>query len=258
MNIGGDGNDTFPTLTGTDKVHYDTSKLLQWETVFTHADRRGIFLHFQTIERENQLYHDNGTLGTQRKLYYRELIARFGHHLGIEWDLGEENLYTSDTLKAFATYIRALDPYDHPVTTHTREDQEETYYAPLLGDVNFDMTAFQTTATNLGAEIIDWRQRSATAGHPWVVSVDEPGGIQNDVTDEVAGYPYGRKNYLWPVYLSGGGGFEWYVENDGGGTTLDTHDRRLACDGRRVHVDTQRARPVVAHAAFAERSRRRR
>ena len=77
MNIGGDGKDTFPTVGEQDKTHYDTSKLLQWEQVFTHADKRGIFLHFQLAETEpgNENYHDSGTLGVQRKLFYRELIG---------------------------------------------------------------------------------------------------------------------------------------------------------------------------------------
>src|SRR5262249_32433748 len=147
--------------------------------------------------------------GPQRKLYYRELIARFGHHLGIEWDLGEENSYTTALRDQFAAYIRTLDAYGHPVTTHTKADQEEATYAPLLGDANFDMTAFQLTVTQatLANVVADWRQRSDVAGHPWVVSIDEPGGIQNDATDEVAGYPFGRKSDMWPVYAAGGGGF---------------------------------------------------
>ena len=26
-----------------------------------------------------------------RRIYYRELVARFGHHLAITWNIGEEN-----------------------------------------------------------------------------------------------------------------------------------------------------------------------
>src|SRR6185503_20454661 len=66
MNIGGDAKDTFPTITEQDKTHYDTSKLGQWETVFAHCDRVGIFLHFQLAETEstNESYYDGGQLGT--------------------------------------------------------------------------------------------------------------------------------------------------------------------------------------------------
>jgi PKD repeat protein len=225
MNIGGDGQDTFPTVAEQNKTHYDASKLHQWETVFTHADARGIFLHFQLAETEsgNENYHDNGTLGPQRKLYYRELIARFGHHLGIEWDLGEENDYGTAKREAFAAHIKAVDPYDHPVTTHIHTNQMEGFYGPLVGNGDFDMTTFQITESGLdnGFEVEEWRARSAAAGVPWVVSIDEPQTIENDPTDEANGYPNGRKDFMWPIYLSGGGGFEWYVQENGGGHSFD-------------------------------------
>ncbi|MCG8454874.1 MAG: DUF5060 domain-containing protein, partial [Holophagales bacterium] len=73
MNLFGDGRDTFPTITETAKTRYDLSKLAQWETVFSHAQSRGIFLHFVLAETEsgNENYHDGGELGPERKLFYR-------------------------------------------------------------------------------------------------------------------------------------------------------------------------------------------
>ena len=50
-----------------------------------------------------------------------------------------------------------------------------------------------------------------------MISIDEPQKIENDPNDQNAGYPHGRRNFLWPTYMSGGGGFEWYVQSDGGG-----------------------------------------
>jgi hypothetical protein len=220
-NVGGDGDDTYPTLGPQDRVHYDTSKLRQWEIVFSHADAVGIFLHFQLAEFETVNYHDNGNLGNERKLFYREMIARFGHHLGVEWDLGEENTYTTAKREQFAAYIRDVDPYDHPVTTHTQFDAMEQVYAPLLGNSDFSMTSFQPSIAGIGPIVADWRQRSANAGAPWVISVDEPQSIENDLDDQTRGYPHGRRNFVWPVYLSGGGGVEWYVQEDGGGHTFD-------------------------------------
>jgi hypothetical protein len=225
MNIGGDANDTFPTIGSQNKTHYDTSKLLQWETVFTHADKLGIFAHFQLAETEsgNENYHDGGNLGNERKLYYRELSARFGHHLGIEWDLGEENDYGATKHRQFAAYIKDVDPYDHPVTTHIHTDQMNTFYAPLLGNDDFDMTAFQISEGGLanGGAVEEWRNRSAAAGRPLVISIDEPQTIENDPTDANNGYPNGREDFLWPIYMSGGGGFEWYVQQNGGGHSFD-------------------------------------
>jgi len=223
MNVGGDGDDTFPTVAEHDRVHFDTSKLAQWEAVFTHADRLGVFLHLVLSEAEqaNANYHDGGSLGVQRKLFYRELVARFGHHLGVEWDIGEENTYGTARREQFAARLRALDCYDHPVTTHTRYGELERFYAPLLGNPDFTMTAIQDGAADLGDKVVEWRTRSAAAGVPWVVSVDEPHPIRNSATDQSSGYPSGRRNFMWPVYLSGGGGFEWYVKEAAGGDGFD-------------------------------------
>lgn len=53
MNIGGDGGDVWPWAgkpkpkgnTSDDNRNFDVSKLQQWETVFAHAQRKGIALH---------------------------------------------------------------------------------------------------------------------------------------------------------------------------------------------------------------------
>ncbi len=230
MNIGGDGDDTFPTIDEDDKTHYDISKLAQWEILFSHAQSKGIFLHFQLAETEsgNENYHDGGELGIERKLYYRELIARFGHHPGLEWNVGEENDYGTEKRLQFFEYIRQVDPYDHPVTTHTHGNDVNSY-DELLDERNdgnpiyMDMTSFQTSKSSLDlAEVVQtYRQESAAAGTPWVISVDEPQRIDNDKDDDSLGYPHGRQRKMWPAYMAGAGGFEWYVQRDGGGHSFD-------------------------------------
>ncbi len=87
-------------------------------------------------------------------------------------------------------------------------------------------TAFQANLGGLRlddaeSEIEEWRRRSAEACVPWMIPVDEPQKIENDKTDVNNGYPHGRMSFLWPIYLSGGGGFEWYVQQDGGGHSFD-------------------------------------
>jgi len=224
MNIGGDGKDTFPTIAEFDKTRYDLSKLGQWEIAFTHAQSQGIWLHFVLAETEsgNENYHDNGELGPQRKLYYRMLIALFGHHNGIQFNIGEENDYGTTKREQFASFLKAQDPYDHPVTTHTKNGQYDQFYDPLLGNGDFDITSFQggNSRTSMFDLIISWREDSATAGIPWVISFDEPQKIENNMNDG-DGYPHGRRDKMWPVYMAGGGGFEWYVQQDGGGHSLD-------------------------------------
>ncbi|MEM6796532.1 MAG: DUF5060 domain-containing protein [Acidobacteriota bacterium] len=225
MNLFGDGRDTFPTIAEGEKTRYDLSKLAQWEIFFTHAQSRGIFLHFVLAETEsgNENYHDNGNLGPERKLFYRMLNALFGHHNGLEWNLGEENDYGTAKHREFASYLKSVDPYDHPVTTHTKGGQYEGFYAPLLGNGDFDITSFQggNSRTAMFDLIQDWRERSAAAGEPWAISFDEPQKIENDVNDVQNGYPHGRRDKMWPAYAAGAAGFEWYVQQDGGGHSFD-------------------------------------
>ena len=105
------------------------------------------------------------------------------------------------------------------MTTHIHTNEFEFTLVPLLGNRDFDLTAFQLNEPGMdqGAVVAAWRQRSAQAGVPWVISVDEPQTIQNDPDDAALGYPHGRTNFLWPTYMSGGGGFQWYIQQDGGG-----------------------------------------
>ncbi|MEL6821536.1 MAG: DUF5060 domain-containing protein, partial [Calditrichota bacterium] len=89
MNIGGDGKDTHPYASTTinhngninnDNLHFDLSKLQQWEQVMIHAQEKGIHLHFVLTEAEapNKRELDDTELGVERKLFYREMVARFG------------------------------------------------------------------------------------------------------------------------------------------------------------------------------------
>jgi hypothetical protein len=134
FNIDGDDHNVYPYLLNTDEETYveyakdnkgknaegwaryfhhdrfDCSKLDQWERVFEYGDRKGMYLHFKTTEAENCLKMDGGDLGPERKLYYRELIARYGHHLALNWNIGEENTNTTRQFMDIAAYIAATDP----------------------------------------------------------------------------------------------------------------------------------------------------
>jgi len=61
------------------------------------------------------------------------LVARFSHHLALQWNLGEENTQSFEEQVQMAGYIRSLDPYDHPIVLHTFPDEQEQVYMPLLG-----------------------------------------------------------------------------------------------------------------------------
>jgi len=209
-NLGGDGRETYPYVTPDDLLHLDLSKLEQWELVFTHAEQLGIALHVVLSETEtgNETLHDDGALGPERMLFYRELVARFGHHQGLFWNIGEENDYASADQIAFASYLRAIDPMDHPITVHTHANQPAAQYDPLVGEAMFELTSIQLSPSNADSYTEQWRTQSADAGRPWVVMLDEIGPAGTGVTDTNAEQI--RRETLWPAYLSGSGGVEWY------------------------------------------------
>jgi hypothetical protein len=219
MNVGGDGKDTSPYVgpldwagsTTNDNEHFDISKLVQWESAFAHAQEKGIQLHFVLNEAEeaNKMELDDATLGTERKLFYREMIARFGHHNALQWNISEEYDYkyplSPEMVKAFADYIQQTDPYDHPITVHNQADPHTTWM-PFLGDSRFSITSFQYSGSvaGYGSEVEQWREKSTSAGRPIPISMDELASATPTNSNEQ------RKAILWPTYLSGGQ-LEWFV-----------------------------------------------
>ncbi|MBA7605015.1 hypothetical protein ES703_12143 [subsurface metagenome] len=207
---GGDGKDVWPWTRPSEKFRFDCSKLDQWEIVFSHMDKLGLMLHIITQEQENDQGLDGGELGPQRKLYYRELIARFAHHLALVWNLGEENTNTNTQQKAFCRYIKDLDPYDHPVVVHTFPKKIAEVYEPLLGYEYLDGPSLQTNDTH--AQTVKWIDRSASAGRQWFVSMDEIGPAHTGVKPDKDDYRHDevRHKHLWAHLMAGGAGVEWY------------------------------------------------
>jgi len=210
---GGDGKDTWMWTTPEVRDRYDCSKLDQWEIVFSHMDKLGIQLHVITQEAENdRKLGGSPDLNPVRKLYYRELVARFSHHLAVLWNLGEENNAPVEARKEIARYIRALDPYDHPIVVHTHNNKARREYAEILGDANFDGTSIQGSMRSYNADAVYFRQASAKAGHKWAVYGDEQPpakvGVMPDADDPDHDVP--RKYALWGNLMGGGAGVEWY------------------------------------------------
>jgi hypothetical protein len=213
MNVGGDGDDVWPWTSRDARDRYDVSKLAQWELVFAHMDRLGLALHVVTQETENGHLLDGGALGPERRLYYRELVARFGHHLALVWNLGEENRNSDAERRAFARHLRALDPWDHPIALHTPPREHERVYAPLLGFEALEVASLQVgRPRDAHAATLAWVERSAGAGRPWAVALDEIGpaahGARPDRADP--GHDRVRAQALWGHLVAGGAGVEWY------------------------------------------------
>ena len=80
------------------------------------------------------LTYNAGGLGVERKLYLRELIARYGHELALNWDLGEENTQSPPQQRAMAKYIHDTDPHHRHIVVHTYPNAQDKVYPPLLGD----------------------------------------------------------------------------------------------------------------------------
>ena len=243
-NAGGDGDNVWPFIQREDKLHYDCSKLDQWATIFEHGTHKGMYLHFKMQETEIDDHVkgytpeslDGGNLGTQRKLYCRELIARFAHNLALNWNLGEENTQTTAQQKAMIDYIAELDVYDHNIVVHTFPNQQDKVYRPLLGS-NSQLTGVSLQNSSLDtthAHTEKWVRESALAGKPWIVAFDESGSAAHaqcpdlgyrgfDGRDRTGKMVYTqhevRKRTLWGHLMAGGAGCEYYfgyqfAEND--------------------------------------------
>lgn len=245
-NAGGDGYNVWPHVSHTDKLHFDCSKLDQWGIVFDHATSKGMYLHFKLQETENDdinLRHsrkrlieqslDEGNLGLQRKLYLRELIARYGHNLALNWNLGEENTQTTEQILDMAKYIRETDPYNHHIVLHTFPDEQMKVYGPLLGNKEAlsGVSIQNSDVADTHSEAVKWVNESEKSGHPWVVAHDESGNAQagtppdpdypgmssslQKISEEspnlkVPTIDEIRSEVLWGNLLGGGAGVEYY------------------------------------------------
>jgi hypothetical protein len=217
MNLGGDGKDTYPFVgrsgSNFDNTHYDISKLAQWTIVLDHAQRRGIAVNIVLNETEsaNENWLDNGQLGTQRRLFYREMAARFGFLLAKKWNMSEENDYEIPLLNSFVDYLGARDYSNAPITVHTHRDGFGDYNQ-IVGDSRYSATSIQYSPDQAGNYVETWRTNSANAGHPWVLDMDENAPANTGLNSSNAVDL--RKRVLWDVYLSGGN-IEWYFGGNG-------------------------------------------
>jgi hypothetical protein len=224
MNINGDDRNVFMYTGYKERLRIDVSRMDQWEAVMDHADRMGMYLHFKTQEAENDTLLDKGALGIERKLYYREMIARFGHHLALNWNLGEENHAQTDSQRiAMAKYFHDHDPYKHNIVIHTYPPQKKKIHNPLLGKkselTGLSMQGSEPFFNDVHGDVLEWVKKSTEAGKPWVVACDEPGsageGLTTDADDtkdpkQKGNYTAARHKALWGVLLAGGAGTEWY------------------------------------------------
>jgi hypothetical protein len=167
---------------------------------------------------------DAGYLDVQRKLYLRELVARFSHHLAITWNLGEEHHHTEwapygqtvkDT-KKMAEYLRKIDPYDQFIVVHTHsyEPVRNEYTQPYLGYEYLDGISIQChDPHNSFKETLKWVKLSADSVKRWVMCLDEIGPAGKGALPDKYSMMHDtiRKAVLWGNLMAGGAGVEWYM-----------------------------------------------
>ena len=253
FNVDGDDRNVFPYLLKVPEAEYeeyandkknkeawvtmfhrdrlDVSKLEQWERIFEYAETKGMFLHFKTHETETDHLMDNGTFGMEGKLYYRELIARFGHHLAMNWNLGEENNQPIEEVKKVADYVRQLDPYQHHLVIHTFPNQDDRYQQ-LIGDqsplTGASLQLRDKDFRDVHQRVLKWRAKSDSTGKAWALAVDEPGNAQIALLpdDEDPTHDLARANALWGTLMASGYGVEWYFGYDSPNSDLTCEDFR--------------------------------
>jgi len=255
---GGDGDNIWPHVAPEEKLRMDVSKLDQWQMVFDHAQARGLYLHFKLQEQENDDNRvvtggggtaagpvvsvctvpaalDGGRLGPERKLYLRELIARFGYALALNWNLGEENTQSPEEQRDMAKFIKDTDPYQHHLVVHTFPQWQDRVYAKLTGEQSvLSGASLQMMWDQVHQRTLQWRKASAESGRRWVVANDEQGSAQHGVPPDDGYQGFAgkdrqgraihnmhdiRKRTLWGNLMAGGAGVEYYfgyalAEND--------------------------------------------
>jgi hypothetical protein len=244
----GDRNDTWPWWGETpseakkNSDRFNISKLQEWEEFFTFVQEQGIVLHI--ILDDDSAWHNY-----DHYAYYREMVARFGHHPGIIWNIGEEanENYRDAAQVELATMLKEIDPYDHPVTVHRKPRW------PFFGNPVFDLASIQPgdgAANFTTVDLPDYfqfvaenRQLSVQEGHPIPIMIDETPRVTavNEATRLKM-----RREVLYPIFLAGGN-YELHFRDaygQQGQLTIEDLSPML--------VDMMRARQLVERLPFHE------
>ncbi|BAM03133.1 DUF5060 domain-containing protein [Phycisphaera mikurensis] len=243
LTLEGDASDVWPFI-GPEKgdfTRFDVSKLDQWEIVFAHAERLGVALELILQEQENQMLLDDGNLGPERKLYLRELTARFGHLHNLLWNIGEENGpgggswpqgQNDQQRLAMIRYLKDNDPYKRPVLMHTYytdNAQRNNILEPLLRYDRFDGISLQSGRIEpVHHDVKKWIDLSAKRKRPWIVLMDEIGPWQTGTLEDDRDPAHNalRQDVLWGALTAGAGGVQWYFGWFSENTDLNTEDWR--------------------------------
>jgi len=242
MNIAGDGKKAYPWVLTDNLWRYDCSKLDQWNIVFEHMTERGVMPHFVLSETENESlfearHRDTTTVfADSRKIFYREMVARFGYLPALTWNIGEENGWkdftgdhtvkkanTTEKRKLYADWIRSLTCYEDHIVVHNGPSEDYHIYDKpgdnILGHKSYSGPSMQGDflSKKVYQDVLRIRNLSAENGHKWVTSMDE--AYINKWED--GSIDTWRKDNVWAALMAGGAGIEFYM---GGGLDVSLQD----------------------------------
>lgn len=237
-NVDGDRRNIWPWV-GSDQEEakinherFDVARLAEWEDIFNYMEGKGLVTHIVFED-------DQAWTGFNRAMYYREVVARFGHHNGLYWNLAEEynEVYSSSEIKDFAQLLRDLDPYDHPLTVH--QEGPLSNWDPFVGDARFDLTSLQTTEGAQNSAAVQWYNKVEAASKTIPVAFDESTRLLTaDERDEF-------RHVNWSIY-TGGGITEVFTRFSSPGSGYQEYDLILK--------DLARARKYINDLPFWEMS----
>ena len=206
---GGDGRDTWMWTGPNVSDRFDVSKLAQWDIVFDHMDRLGLMLHVVTQETENDRALGGGPgLNPIRMLYYRELVARFAHHLAVDLEpgRGEQHLgCRSQGHRPLHPGARSLPPPDHraypreqgagvlqrhPGRSLLRGDFHPGLHGPVQPRGHRVAAAFRRGRTEVGH-----LRRRAEPVHAWRAARRRRPRSRRTAPAGALGQPHGRRRW---------------------------------------------------------------
>jgi Domain of unknown function (DUF5060) len=208
FNVDGDDKNVHPYITPDNQLNFDISKLAQWGVIFDYTSQMGISLRIKLQDAASDYALNKGSLFEERKLYYREMIARFGHHLAVIWDLGED--LTVAQVAERSAYIRLTDPYGSPIVVRT---SSAAAIPELLKIATLDGVSLHSEDVSvISANTASWVAQSVAGGHALAVSSDEQGthetGVKPDMDDPE--HNSVRQDILWGNLMGGGYGAQYY------------------------------------------------
>ncbi len=213
-NLGGDHHDVWPWVGRTEEEakrnpeRFDVARLEKWRDLFDYIQSKGIVIQMV-------LEDDSAWTGYNYRLYYREMIARFGYLPALCFNFCEEynEKHTLADALGYMELLGTLDPYAHPRAIHNVNLPRAAY----LNSPAVQMTSIQTDPSKpatLNRLAVDWFEAPlALVTRPLVVSFDEA-------------RPAGDRRSWWSTFL-GGAVWESLLPVEGSYSEFDSAWRQL-------------------------------